>query len=95
MSKDEYAVHYGHVQLIYMSHDQTFDSEKRDNIFISTLFLEQLMQNRCFGWVCFFMIDKVIGSLWIIWMFIKLTPTQGHNDWSRNMDKNIGPEMQT
>lgn len=49
MSKDEYAVYYDHVQLIYMSHDQTFGSEKRGNIFISTLFLEQLMQNRCFG----------------------------------------------
>lgn len=92
MSKDEYAVYYGHVQLIYMTHDQTFGSEKRDNIFISTLFLEQLMQNRCFGWVWLFMINKVIGSLWIIQMFIKLTPTQGHSDWNQNMAKNIGPE---
>lgn len=34
MNKDEYAVHFGHVQLIYMSHGQTFGSEKKDNIFI-------------------------------------------------------------
>lgn len=45
MNKDEYAVHFGHVQLSYMSRGQTFDSEKKENIFTSTLFLEQLMQN--------------------------------------------------
>lgn len=44
MNKDEYAVHFGHVQLIYMSHGQTFGSEKRTTY----LFLEQLMQNQCF-----------------------------------------------
>ena len=54
MNKDEYAVHFGHVQLIYMSHDQTFGSEKKDNIFTSTLFFQQLMQNRFFKWVLFF-----------------------------------------
>lgn len=43
-----------------------FGSGKKDNIFTSTLFLEQLMQNRCFKWVCFFMINRTIGSLWII-----------------------------
>lgn len=54
MNKDEYAVHFGHVQLIYMSHGQTFGSEKKNNIFTGTLFLERLMQNRCFMWVLFF-----------------------------------------
>lgn len=34
MSKDEYAVHYGHVQLICMSHDQTFGSEKKEAIYL-------------------------------------------------------------
>lgn len=52
MNKDEYAVHFGHVQLIYMSHGQTFGSEKRTTY----LFLEQLMQNQCFKWV--------LGFLW-------------------------------
>lgn len=66
MNKDEYAVHFGHVQLIYMSHGQTFGSEKKDNIFTSTLFLEQLTQNRCLSEPCFFVINKTTGSLWII-----------------------------
>lgn len=78
MNEDEYAVHFGHVQLIYMTHRQTFGSEKKDNAFTTTLFLEQLMQTRCFKWVLF--LREQNGSLWIIFMFIKLTPIQGHND---------------
>jgi len=54
MNKDECAVHFGHVQFISMSHGQTFGSDKKNNTFTNTLFLEQLMQNRCFKWVLFF-----------------------------------------